>query len=85
MEYPDLPQQASKRMSYNDDVPGNEPFFGFLEWMTVWALISGGVFPLLWRLDGLVRVIAIAVFTSIVAASGVALVNYRRRKMFLNG
>ena len=69
----------------NDDVVGKEPFFGFLEWMTVWALISGGVFPLLWGLDGLVRVVAITLFACVVAASGVGLVNYRRRKMFPNG
>ena len=71
-------------MPDNDEVVGKEPFFGFLEWMSVWALISGGVFPLLWRLDGLVHVITIAVFASVVAASGVVLVNYRRRKMFPN-
>ncbi|MDQ6947836.1 MAG: hypothetical protein M3256_16620 [Actinomycetota bacterium] len=69
----------------DNEVAGKEPFFGFREWMSVWALISGGVFPLLWRLDGLARVIAIAVFASIVAASAVALVNYRRRKMFPSG
>ena len=62
-------------MPDNDDVAGKEPFFGFLEWMSVWALISGGLFPVLWRLDGVVRVIAIAVFASIVAASAVALAN----------
>ena len=69
----------------NDDVVGKEPFFGFLEWMTVWAFISGGVFPFLWGLDGLVRVVAIALFACVVAASGLALVNYRRRKMFPYG
>ena len=72
-------------MPDNDDVARKEPFVGFLEWMSVWALISGGVLPVLWRLDGLVRLIAIAVFASIVAASAVALANYRRRKMFPNG
>jgi hypothetical protein len=72
-------------MPDNDGVVGKEPFFGFLEWVSVWALISGGVFPLLWRLDGLVRVVAVAVFASVVAASGVALINYRRRRMSPKG
>jgi hypothetical protein len=54
----------------NEDVVGKEPFFGFLEWMTVWAFISGGVFPLLWGLDGLVRVVGIALFACVVAALG---------------
>jgi hypothetical protein len=46
-------------MPDNDKVAGKEPSFGFLEWMSVWALISGGLFPVLWRLDGVIRVIAI--------------------------
>ena len=75
---------SEREVPDNDEVAGEEPFFGFLEWMTVWALMSGGVFPPLWRLDGVVRVLAIVVFLSMVAVSGLALVNYRRRKMFPN-
>ena len=59
-----------QEVSDDDEVTGKEPFFGFLEWMTVWALMSGGVFPPLWRLDGVVRVLAIVVFASMVVASG---------------
>ncbi len=76
---------SEREVSDNQEAAGKEPFFGFLEWMTVWALISGAVCPPLWRLDGVIRVLAILALASIVAASGAALVNYRRRKMFPNG
>lgn len=57
-----------------------EPFFGFLEWMSIWALVGGGSFPLVIQLDGIVRILGIIAYGLVMIASGVLLYRYRRRR-----
>ena len=54
-----------------------EPFFGFLEWISISALISGGIFPLLLRLEGVVRILGIGIYGALIALSGLFLYRYR--------
>lgn len=68
-------------MARNEGGVGREPFFGFLEWFSLWAFISGAVFYPLWSLSGIVRIVAFLIYGGIVVASGLALIAYRRRKM----
>jgi biotin transporter BioY len=68
-------------MAHDEDGLGREPFFGFLEWFSLWAFISGAVFNPLWSLSGIVRFVAFLIYGTIIVASGLALIAYRRRKM----
>lgn len=57
-----------------------EPFFGFLEWMTACALVSGVVVTLLLRIDGFLRVLGLAIYGVLVALSAIWLYRYWDRK-----
>lgn len=59
---------------------GKEPFFGFLEWISIGALISGGIFPILLKLEGVVRILGIGMYGALIALSGLLLYRYRVSK-----
>lgn len=64
-----------------DEGQGNkkEPFFGFLEWISVSAFISGGTVALLSQLEGVVRIIGILAYGIVVLSSGWLLYRSRAR------
>lgn len=55
----------------SDYADSKEPFFGFLEWLTVCALVSGGVASVITRLDGVIQILSLVTYGALVVLSGI--------------
>ena len=59
------------RINHSAGSESKEPFFGFIEWLTVCALVSGAVVTLLLRLDGVVRIVSLGIYGVLLTLSGI--------------